>query len=136
MVVPLAWSRALEIVKLDSPCDVDHAGLVLAAGEVAGFLGGPPRAGPVGVLAEEEERSVDRGVPTTSFGVKHLTPSKSSYTAIVDQSRLDFVARLCSTRYPIATSMSSAMLLLVLWIGIPRELIKYLRNNELPIPSH
>jgi len=41
MVVPLAWSRALEIVKLDSPCDVDHAGLVLAAGEVAGFLGGP-----------------------------------------------------------------------------------------------
>jgi len=62
MVVPLAWSRALEIVKLDSPCDVDHAGLVLAAGEVAGFLGGPPRAGPVGVLAEEEERSVDRGV--------------------------------------------------------------------------
>ena len=98
MVVPLAWSRALEIVKLDSPCDVDHAGLVLAAGEVAGFLGGPRGLARSGCWRRKKKEVWIEGLPTTSFGVKHLTPSKSSYTAIVDQSRLDFVARLCSTR--------------------------------------
>jgi len=60
MVVPLAWSRALEIVKLDSPCDVDHAGLVLAAGEVAGFLGAPPRAQTSGISVKATVESVRR----------------------------------------------------------------------------
>ena len=51
----LAWSEAVE---LDSSCDVDHAGLVFAGGEVAGFLGGPG-AGPVGAVADEEPRVQD-----------------------------------------------------------------------------
>jgi len=118
MVVPLAWSRALEIVKLDSPCDVDHAGgWSLRPGRSPVFLVAPRGLARSGCWRRKKKEVWIEGLPTTSFGVKHLTPSKSSYTAIVDQSRLDFVARLCSTRYPIATSMSSAMLLLVLWIG-------------------
>jgi hypothetical protein len=50
MALLLAWPEAVE---LDSSCDVDHAGLVFAGGEVAGLLGGPG-AGSVGVVPDEE----------------------------------------------------------------------------------
>ena len=55
MALPLAWPEAVE---LDSSCDVDHAGLVFAGGEVAGFLGGPG-AGPVGAVPDVEPRLED-----------------------------------------------------------------------------
>ncbi len=55
MALLLAWPEAVE---LDSPCDVDHAGLVFAGGEVAGFLGGAG-AGPVGAVPDEQPRLED-----------------------------------------------------------------------------
>jgi hypothetical protein len=50
MALPLFWPEAVE---LDSSCDVDHAGLVLAGGEVAGLLGGAG-TGPVRAVPDEE----------------------------------------------------------------------------------
>jgi len=97
----------------------------------------PPRAGPVGVLAEEEERSVDRGVAYDFLWREAPHPEQVFIYRDSGSIEVGFCCKtMLDTWYPIATSMSSAMLLLVLWIGIPRELIKYLRNNELPIPSH
>jgi hypothetical protein len=55
MALLLAWPQAVE---LDSSCDVDHAGLVFAGGEVAGLLGGPG-AGPVGAVPDEQPRLED-----------------------------------------------------------------------------
>jgi hypothetical protein len=48
----------LEAVDLDATGDADHAGLIFAGGEVAGFLGGS-WAGPVGPVADEEGRVED-----------------------------------------------------------------------------
>ncbi|MGH3800749.1 MAG: UTRA domain-containing protein [Pseudonocardiaceae bacterium] len=58
-----SWPNGLalagvEAVELDLPCDVDHAGLVLAGGEVAGLLGGAG-ACPVGAVPDEEPRLED-----------------------------------------------------------------------------
>ncbi len=48
----------VEAVELDSSGDVGHAGLVLAGGEVAGFLGGSGACS-VGAVADEEVRVAD-----------------------------------------------------------------------------
>ena len=58
MALPLAWGSGLEAVDLDAMGDADHAGLIFAGGEVAGFLGGS-WAGPVGPFADEEGRVED-----------------------------------------------------------------------------
>jgi hypothetical protein len=58
MALPLAWGSGLEAVDLDATGDADHAGLIFAGGEVAGFLGGS-WAGPVGPVADEEGRVED-----------------------------------------------------------------------------
>ena len=57
MALRLARS-GLEAVDLDATGDADHAGLIFAGGEVAGFLGGS-WAGPVGPFADEEGRVED-----------------------------------------------------------------------------
>jgi hypothetical protein len=58
MALPLVWGSGLEAVDLDATGDADHAWLIFAGGEVAGFLGGS-WAGPVGPVADEEGRVED-----------------------------------------------------------------------------